>query len=186
MAQTAIQRHGISIRFACICMGMSESCYHYQSKLCDENAVIADWLLRLTTVHKRWVFGLCFLHLRNVKGFPWNHKRVYRIYRKLELNLRIKPKSRLRRDKPDALSVPTAMNQVWSMDFMSDSLVDGRSLRTFNVMDDYNREELTIEVDLSLPSARVIRFLDQVIEWRRKPTAIRCDNGLPLESTIFG
>lgn len=108
--------------------------------------MIADWLLRLTTAHKRWGFGLCFLHLRNVKGFPWNHKRVYRIYRELELNLRIKPKRRLRRDKPDALSVPTAMNQVWSMDFMSDSLADGRSLRTFNVIDDYNREGLTIVV----------------------------------------
>ena len=155
MAQATIQRHGISVRFACACMGISESCYHYQSKLSDENAVIADWLLRLTTTHKR----------------------VYRIYRELELNLRIKPKRRLRRDKPDALSVPTAMNQVWSMDFMSDSLVDGRSLRTFTVIDDYNREGLTIEVDLSLPSARVIRALEQVIEWRGKPAAIRCDNG---------
>src|SRR5690606_7484358 len=114
-------------------------------------------------------FGLCFLHLRNVKGFPWNHKRVYRIYRELELNLRIKPKRRLRRDKPDALSVATVINQVWSMDFMSDGLADGRSLRTFNVIDDYNREGLTIEVDLSLPSARVIRALEQVIEWRGKP-----------------
>src|SRR5690554_589911 len=110
-------------------------------------------------------------------SYTWNHKRVYRIYRELELNLRIKPKRRLRRDKPDALSVPTAMNQVWSMDFMSDSLADGRSLRTFNVIDDYNREGLTIEVDLSLPSARVIRALEQVIEWRGKPAAIRCDNG---------
>ena len=63
------------------------------------------------------------------------------------------------------------------MDFMSDSLADGRSLRTFNVIDDYNREGLTIEADLSLPSARVIRALEQVIEWRGKPAAVRCDNG---------
>ncbi|MBE0402652.1 integrase core domain-containing protein, partial [Halomonas citrativorans] len=84
---------------------------------------------------------------------------------------------RLKRDKPDALSVPTAINQVWSMDFMSDSLVDGRTLRTFNVIDDYNREGLGIEVDLSLPSARVIRSLQQIIEWRGKPAAIRLDNG---------
>ena len=63
------------------------------------------------------------------------------------------------------------------MDFMSDSLADGRSLRTFNVIDDYNREGLTIEADLSLPSARVIRALEQVIEWRGKPAALRCDNG---------
>ncbi len=68
------------------------------------------------------------------------------------MNLRIKPKRRIKRDKPDALSVPTAVNQVWSIDFMSDSLTDGRLLRTFNVLDDYNREGLGIDVDLSLPS----------------------------------
>jgi len=60
---------------------------------------------------------------------------------------------------------------------MSDSLADGRSLRTFNVLDDYNREGLCIDVDLSLPSTRVVRSLDQVIEWRGKPSAIRLDNG---------
>jgi putative transposase len=98
---------------------------------------------------------------------------VYRIYRELELNLRIKPKRRIKRDKPDALSVPVAVNQVWTMDFMSDSLADGRSVRTFNLIDDYNREGLTIDVDLSMPSARVVRSLEQVIEWRGKP---RCNS----------
>lgn len=116
-----------------------------------------------------------FLYLRNVKGVGWNHKRVYRIYRELELNLRIKPRKRLKRDKPDVLSVPIAKNQVWSMDFVSDSLADGRSLRTFNVIDDYNREGLAIDVDLSMHSTRVIRSLEQIIEWRGKPSAIRCD-----------
>jgi len=177
MARQGVSKHGISIRFACQVYGISEHCYRYQSKLSGDNALIADWLLRLSTANKRWGFGLCFLYLRNVKNFPWNHKRVYRIYRALELNLRIKPKRRLKREKPEALSVPSSINQVWSIDFMSDSLRDGRSLRTFNVIDDYNREGLSIDVDLSLPSARVIRSLDQVIEWRGKPSAIRCDNG---------
>lgn len=177
MAQKLVQDRGLSIRLACACVEISESCYRYQAKLSNENAIIADWLLRLTTTHKRWGFGLCFLYLRNVKHYPWNHKRVYRIYRDLELNLRIKPKRRIKRDKPDALNVPAAINQVWSMDFMSDSLRDGRSLRTFNVIDDYNRECLTIDVDLSMPGLRVVRSLEQVIEWRGKPAAIRCDNG---------
>ena len=97
--------------------------------------------------------------------------------RELELTLRIKPKRRIKRDKPEALSVPDAINQVWSMDFMSDSLIDGRRFRTFNVLDDFNREGPGIDVDLSLPSARVIRSLEQIIEWRGKPLAIRCDNG---------
>lgn len=172
-----IADRSVSISFACVCLGISETCFRYQPKLSSENAMIADWLLRLTQTHKRWGFGLCFMHLRNVKGFGWNHKRVYRIYRELELNLRIKPRRRIKRDRPDALSVPTSINQVWSMDFMSDSLVNGSKLRTFNVMDDYNRECLTIEVDRSLPSKRVIRALEQVIEWRGKPAALRCDNG---------
>ena len=165
-------------------MSVSESCYRYQAKLSSENAVIADWLLRLTQTHKRWGFGLCYLYLRNVKGYGWNHKRVYRIYRELELNLRIKPRRRIKRDRPEELSVPIAINQVWSMDFMSDSLENGSKLRTFNVMDDYNREALTIEVDRSLPSTRVIRALEQVIEWRGKPAALRCDNELPSESRL--
>jgi len=177
MAKAAIARHDISIRFACICLNISETGFRYQPVLSTENALIADWLLRLTQTHKRWGFGLCFLYLRNVQGFGWNHKRVYRIYRQLELNLRIKPRRRIVRDQPDVLSVPKAINQVWSMDFMSDSLGDGRKFRTFNVMDDYNREGLAIEVGHSLPSERVIRALQQVIEWRGKPAAIRCDNG---------
>lgn len=177
MARKLVTLRDFSIRLACACVNISESGYRYVPKLSTENALIADWLLRLTSAHKRWGFGLCFMYLRNVKGFTWNHKRVYRIYRELELNLRIKPRKRLKRDKPDALSVPIAKNQVWSMDFMSDALADGRTLRTLNIIDDYNREALAIDVDLSMPSQRVIRSLERVIEWRGKPSAIRCDNG---------
>ena len=114
--------------------------------------MIADWLVRLTTAYKDWGFGLCFLYLRNVTGFGWNHKRVYRIYRELELNLRIKPKKRLVREKPEPLAVPEAINQVWSMDFMHDQLSDGRSFRLFNVLDDYNREGLAGMPDVRLPA----------------------------------
>lgn len=185
MAHVAVERHGVSVRFACICLGVSTSCYYYQSKLNPENEQIACWLLRLTTSYRRWGFGLCFLYLRNVKGFNWNHKRVYRIYRELELNLRIKPKRRLTRAKPDALSTPVKINQVWSMDFMSDSLADGRLLRTFNLIDDYNREGLAIEADLSLTGQRVVRILEQVMEWRGKPNAIRCDNGPEYISAVL-
>jgi len=78
-------------------------------------------------------FGLCFLYLRNVKKFRWNHKRVYRIDKELELNLRIRPKKHLKRDKPDALVVPDAINECWSMNFMHDQLGDGRSFRLFNL-----------------------------------------------------
>ncbi len=130
-------------------------------------------------------FGLCFLYLRNVKGFKWNHKRVYRIYKELELNLRIRPYKRLKREKPDALAVPKTPNHTWSMDFMADQLADGRKFRTLNVLDDFNREGLGIEVDFSLQSVRVIRSLDRIIEWRGKPKFIRVDNGPEYISSIL-
>lgn len=177
MAEWAVATKGASIRQACADFSISQTCYRYQPKLSDENAVIADWLVRLTYNQKNWGFGLCFLHLRNVKGHGWNHKRVYRIYRELELNLRIKPRKRLVRERPQPLAVPEAINQVWSMDFMHDQLSDGHSFRLFNVLDDFNREGLGIEADLSLPAARVIRSLERIIEWRGKPGTIRCDNG---------
>ena len=186
MALHAVQVRIVSIRLACIAFAISETCYRYQAKLSSKNAEIADWLIRLTNNHRNWGFGLCFLYLRNVKGFGWNHKRVYRIYCELELNLRIKPKKRLTRSKPVPLTQPESMNQSWSMDFMHDQLSDGRCFRTFNVIDDFNREGLCIDVDFSLPSERVIRALDQVIEWRGKPFSIRCDNGPEyISSTII-
>jgi putative transposase len=126
---------------------------------------VVTWLIRLTDNHRNWGFGLCYLYLRNVKGFKWNHKRVYRIYKELELNLRIKPRKRLVREKLEVLAVPQGINQVWSMDFMHDQLQDGRTFRLLNV------------IDFSLPSERVIRELKQVISWQGKPEVIRCDNG---------
>lgn len=177
MARVAVCKGRLSISAACTAFTISETCYRYRAKLSDENALISDWLLALTRSQRNWGFQLCFLYLRNVKGFKWNHKRVYRIYRELELNLRIKPKKRLYREKPEALSVPTSINQTWSMDFMHDQLGDGRSFRAFNVIDDYNRQGLGIEIDFSLPAERVIRALDRIIEWRGKPDAIRSDNG---------
>lgn len=125
MAQQVVAVRVISNRLACHVFMISESCYRYQAKLGDENTEIADWLIKLTDKDNDWGFGLCFDYLRNVKGFSWNHKRVYRIYRELELNLRIKPKRRLNRNKPEPLKEPIKPDQVWSIDFMHDQLADG-------------------------------------------------------------
>jgi len=78
---------------------------------------------------------------------------------------------------PETLAVPDTPNKTWSMDFISDRLGDGRSFRLLNILDDFNREGLAIDVDFSLPAARVIRRLNQIIEWRGKPESIRVDNG---------
>lgn len=168
---------GASIALACRAFGVSETCYRYSPKLDEENEQIANLLLGLTTAKKTWGFGLCFLYLRTVQGHAWNHKRVYRICRELEMNLRIKPRKRLKREKPEELAVPEAPNEVWSMDFMADRLGDGRQFRLLNVLDDFNREGLGIEIDFSLPAERVVRALNRIIEWPGKPLAIRVDNG---------
>ena len=185
LAQASVAQYSVSIRMACQCFMISESCFRYQPKLASENEAIEQWLVRLTSQHNDWGFGLCFDYLRNVQGFTWNHKRVYRIYVELALNLRIKPKRRLNRHKPEPLKEPIKADQVWSVDFMHDQLADGRKFRLFNVIDDYHREGLAIEADFSLPSSRVIRALNQLLEWRSKPAVIRCDNGPEFISHEF-
>ena len=177
MATKAVAHYAISIRLACQVFKVSEGCYRYQPVLADENQEIADWLLRLTANQRNWGFGLCFLYLRNVKGFGWNHKRVYRIYRELELNLRIKPNKRLVRGRPEPLAVPDAINEVWSMDFHARPAERRAQLPAVQRARRLQPRRTAIDVDLSLPSARVIRSLEQIIEWRGKPKVIRCDNG---------
>jgi putative transposase len=88
MAEKAVAERGVSIALACRAFGVSETCYRYSPKLDEENERIADLLVGLTQARRGWGFGLCFLHLRNVRGHAWNHKRVYRIYCELALNLR--------------------------------------------------------------------------------------------------
>lgn len=185
MAQRAVAESGVSIRLACQAFAISETCYRYQAILTSDNEEVADWLIRLTTQESDWGFGLCFDYLRNVKGFEWNHKRVYRIYCELALNLRIRPRRRLNRHKPEPLKEPLRSDQIWSLDFMHDQLADGRSYRLLNVIDDYRREGLAIEAGFSLPSVRVIRVMEQLLEWRKHPLAIRCDNGPEFISHDF-
>jgi len=121
-----------------------------------------------------------------LQGHHWNHTRVYRVYRELELNLRIKPKKRVPSRHPTPLAVPGAPNEMWSMDFMSDALVSGSTYRVLNIIDDFNREILHIEIDQSLPSARVIRSLEMAMEQYGQPRAIRVDNGPEFISQSLG
>jgi len=101
------------------------------------------------------------------------------------VKLRIKSKKRMTRAKPQPLTVPDSKNEVRSMDFMHDQLKDGRTFRLFNVLDDFNREALGIEVDFSLPTERVIRSLNQIIEGRGKPKDLRRDNGPEYLSALI-
>lgn len=123
MPQKAVSECNISIRLACDIFSLSQTCYRYEAKHNEENELIANWLIRLTDNNPNWGFGLCYLYLRNIKNFTWNHKRIYRIYKELEFNLRIKSQAS-GSDKPDALVVPLGTNQVWP-------IVPRDSLRSF-------------------------------------------------------
>jgi putative transposase len=146
-----------------------------------EDLEIAKELRQLAERHPRWGCSKMTDYLRN-QGHAWNHKRIHRVYRALSLHLQRKPKKRLPARTARPLVVPAAANQTWSLDFMSDTLSDGRTFRTLNVIDDYNREALWIEVDTSLPAERVVRVLEQLLFWRSKPNSIRMDNGPELIS----
>ena len=164
-----------NISQACEILRLPRSSYRYQLKDKDDN-IIQDALIALVAKHPNIGFWQCYYRLRN-KGRQWNHKRVRRIYRQLNLNIRRRAKKRLPERVKQPLVIPDKPNQIWSIDFMSDSLTDGRKYRLLNVLDDFNRESLCIEADTSLPSLRVIRVLEKLIAQRGKPHNIRVDNG---------
>jgi putative transposase len=130
----------------------------------------------MADLHSAWGFWMMYGRLRAL-NFQDNHKRVYRIYTEMRLNLRRKYKKRLPLRIQHPLIQPLHHNLTWSMDFVHDGLFQGKSFRAFNVIDDFNREVLTISIDTSLTSLRVIRELNKLLEWRGKPEQLRVDNG---------
>ena len=165
----------LSNRKACKLIGMSRTSYQYKKKPKDDKEV-QEALTLLTTKHAAIGFWQCCYRLWN-KDYTWNHKKIYRVYTEMKLNIRRRAKKRLPERVKQPLYVPSAPNQVWSIDFMSDGLTDGRRFRLLNIIDDYNRESLAMEVDTSLPCLRVIRVLERLVAQRGCPASIRCDNG---------
>jgi putative transposase len=148
--------------------------YYYKSQKDDTEVIEA--LQDLAFKHPTYGFRKLFAYIRR-SGKQWNHKRIYRVYKLLKLNRRRKGKRRLPARVKQPLVKQELINQSWSMDFMSDSIVGGRRFRTFNLIDDCTREVLAIEIDTSLSSKRIIRTLERVILDRGKPNIIRTDNG---------
>jgi putative transposase len=156
-------------------VGIKQSVFYYKRRA-RRDEPIREKLEELALLHGRWGFWMMFHRLRMLE-FKDNHKRVYRIYTEMKLNLRRKHKRRLPSRILHPLLQPLHHNLNWSMDFMHDGLFEGKTFRAFNVIDDFNREVLNITIDTSLTSKRVKLELNRLIEWRGKPESIRVDNG---------
>ena len=175
----------LSISRACAIVGLTRAAW-YRPPI--------DWVVRDRPVIEAFSalsekkpglgFGKLFSRLRR-QGHRWNHKRVYRVYCALKLNLRRKAKKRIPTRDPQPLVVPLRPNQMWSADFVSDALYAGTRFRTFNVLDDFNREILAIEIDTSLTSERLIRVFEQLKQERGLPDMLRTDNGPEFLGQVF-
>lgn len=146
----------------------------YRSK--KEDHTLIDHLNKLSEAHPREGFWKCYYRLRNA-GEVINHKRLHRVYKQMDLPLHRKGKRRLSARVKEPIVVPVTFTDTWSIDFMSDALSNGSKFRSFNVIDDYNRELLHIETDYSLKSSRVIWVLNHLINKYGVPKRIRMDNG---------
>jgi putative transposase len=149
----------------------------YQDKFRPkDDELIQEALTDMVSRHPSIGFWQSFEQFREARR-GWNHKRVRRVYQEMKLNIRRLAKRRLPEKVKQPLVVPTEINHTWSIDFLSDSLVDGRKFRILNVKDDFNRESLVLEADTSLPALRVIRALEKTLKVKGKPKYLRTDNG---------
>jgi putative transposase len=180
-----VTEHQLPVRHACRAVGLSRTAwYRRPADAAVRDGAVIEALLALVDRHGRWGFWKCFDRLR-LDGQPWNHKRVHRVYCALRLNLPRRAKRRVPHRLRQPLVAPTTLNGVWALDFMHDTLYGGRCFRTLNVLDEANREALAIEAGTSIPAARVVRTLEQLIEIHGRPAAIRCDNGPELTAQVF-
>ncbi len=163
-----------SISRACKILNLGKATVYYKTK--KDDTVVMNELRLKADLHPREGFWKAYGRIR-LEGNIWNHKRVHRIYKAMNLNIRRKGKRRLPARTKETLVVPQTINHTWSIDFMHDALMNGRKFKTFNVIDDYNREILHIEIDFSLKSNSVVWVLNRLIKKHSKPKTIRMDNG---------
>lgn len=178
-ASYLIQHYQLSERIACQLAGISRTAYRYQVGSRNDSALRA----RLKTLAaQQSAYGYLLLHgMLKAEGLVINKKRTYRIYTEEGLQVRTKKRKKLQRPR-QPMEVPLAINERWSMDFVSDQLSNGRRFRILNVVDDYSREMVGQLVAISISGRQVARFLDQLCEERGKPRKVICDNGTEFTS----
>ena len=166
----------ISERRACLLAGLSRTVLHYESKVQPENEQLQARLVELAGERRR--FGYRRLHaLVRREGIQVNHKRIYRLYSDAGLSVRRRKKRHGVAVERQALELPSSPNQVWSMDFVSDALANGRRIKVLTIVDDFSKEAIDLAVDYGISGHYVTRVLDQVARFRGYPKAIRTDQG---------
>jgi len=168
------QGHSISV--ACRIAGIDRKTYRYKRLRKADDEKISAWLKQTSTQYTDYGFKKLYDMMR-AQGMKYNHKRVYRLYCSLKLNLKVKPKKRLAPRTAVKLAQPSQPNECWSLDYMSDALMHGHRFRTANVIDDYNREAPDILVSYRLPAVKVTNWLDRIAKVKGYPLRIRVDNG---------
>lgn len=167
-----VNEHGLPKARACKIVGISRSAlYKPVGDQMAKDAPVIDALNDMVAKRPRWGFWKCFHRIRQ-DGHPWNHKRVHRVYCDMRLNLKRKAKKRLITRERQPLGLAFELNKVWALDFMRDTMYDGRPFRTLNVIDEGNRQVLRIECGTSIPSGRLVRAMEQLIEVYGIPQAI--------------
>ena len=186
VVQVLEDEHHLSRRQACRIAGVSRSALYKPraEEASVKDAPIIEALNGVVSRHGRWGFWKCFHWLRS-QGHGWNHKRVHRVYCNMKLNLPRRARKRVLTRDPQPLQTVQALNKVWSLDFMRDTLYDGRPFRTLNIIDEGNREGLRIECGSSISSLRLVRVMQELVEVYGKPEAIRLDNGPEMTSHTF-
>jgi putative transposase len=166
----------ISERRACLLVGLSRTVLHYESNVQPENE---QWLARLVELAgERRRFGYRRLHaLVRREGVRANHKRIYRLYSDAGLSVRRRKRRHGVAVERQALELPSSPNQVWSMDFVSDALANGRRIKVLTIVDDFSKEAIDLAVDFGISGHYVTRVLDQAARFRGYPKAIRTDQG---------
>ena len=174
-ATWASQTYAVSIRRSCGLSGLQAGSYYYRAVPADDEP-LREAIRQLARKRRRWGCPRIIVGLRR-SGWCDNHKRIERIYLEEKLQVRRRRRKRVCGEAREPLIQPSRPNQVWAMDFMSDALANGRKIRLLNIVDTYSRECLRIEVDTSLPGARVARVLEELRINRGLPEQIMTDNG---------
>ncbi|MFP3801312.1 IS3 family transposase [Paraburkholderia sp. SIMBA_027] len=174
--QILMTERAMGVTRACGLVGISRSLFQYASRRQVDDEALTGRMMAIAAQKRRYGYRRIHVLLRR-EGWLANHKRIWRLYSKAGLSVRRRRRKRIAAVERKPLPLPTGPNQSWSMDFVSDGLVYGRRFRCLNVVDDYTRECLAIEVDTSLPGQRVKQVLERLREMRGLPRSITVDNG---------